>query len=104
MIGKPIFQQHGDNDHNVPAYHSRRMHQLLAEAGGQSEYQEVPGRDHWWEGVATQGRLPELYKEHLEENPAIPELPQEFSIVVANPADMGSRGGIKVDQLLEPDR
>lgn len=52
----------------------------------------------------TDGELPTFLGHYLQENPVIPHLPNRFSIVVANPADMGARGGIIVDQLDVPDQ
>jgi len=102
--GTPVLQQHGRDDDNVPVYHSRRMHQLIAEEDWLTEYWEIPDRGHWWEGVMTDHGLPEFLTHHLNDKPVIPALPGKFSLVVANPADMGPRGGIVVDQLEEPDR
>ncbi|KAA8913215.1 hypothetical protein FN846DRAFT_772479 [Sphaerosporella brunnea] len=104
MRGTPIFQQHGQDDDNVPVYHSRRMHQLVGEENWYTDYYEVSGKGHWWEGVMTEGSLSGFLTHFLNEQPSIPELPYTFSMVVANPGDTGSRGGIVVDQLAEPDR
>jgi hypothetical protein len=104
FAGIPILQQHGGADDNVPAYHSRRMNQLISQAGGFSEYIELPGAAHWFDGVMTTGPLRDFYQYHLERHRTLPALPMQFSIVVANPADMGSRGGIVVDQLIAPEK
>ena len=101
--GKKVFLQHGDMDDNVPVWHSRRMRQLIEEAGGETMYQEVPGMGHWWNGMVTWGRLPEWYQSALSVE-KVPSLGDEWEFVVANPGDTGSRGGIKVEQLEEPDR
>jgi len=47
MVGTPIIQQHGQDDDNVPVFHSRRMSQLITEAGWKTDYWEIPGRVHW---------------------------------------------------------
>jgi dipeptidyl aminopeptidase/acylaminoacyl peptidase len=47
MVGTPILQQHGQDDDNVPVFHSRRMSQLVSEAGWTTDYWEIPGRGHW---------------------------------------------------------
>jgi hypothetical protein len=104
MRGTPIFQQHGRDDDNVPVYHSRRMHQLVGEEDWWTDYFEIPGKGHWWDGVMTEGALSGFLTHFLDEQPSIPELPFSFSVVVANPGDTGPRGGIVVDQLEEPDR
>lgn len=97
--GTPIMQGHGQLDDNVPTFHSRRMRFLSHEAGWETEYIEFPGRGHWWEGVMTDGSLPAFVNHYINEQPKIPPLPSKFSIVVANPADMGPRGGVIVEQL-----
>ena len=105
MRGTPILQQHGSDDDNVPVYHSRRMHQLVAEEDWFTDYREIPGRGHWWDGAMTDGELPQFLTYYLDaEKPEIPLLPTKFSVVVASPGNMGARGGIVVDQLEEPDR
>lgn len=52
----------------------------------------------------TGGGLTSFLEYHLQKNPNIQALPDRFSIIVANPADMGARGGIVVDQLDTPDQ
>lgn len=52
-----------------------------------------------WEGVMAEASLPEFLTFHLNEKPELPPLPQKFVIIVANPGDMGPRGGIQIDQL-----
>ncbi|CCX06474.1 Similar to hypothetical protein CIMG_06322 [Coccidioides immitis RS]; acc. no. XP_001242426 [Pyronema omphalodes CBS 100304] len=100
MIGTPIYQQHGAADDNVPAWHSRRMHELLVEAGGDSAYAEVQGKGHFWEGVMTEGKLGGWLEEQLERGEVL-ELREKFEVIVASPGDMGSRGGILVEQVVE---
>jgi len=50
------------------------------------------------------GGLSPFLRHNLEDSPTIAELPSKFSIITANPADMGSRGGIVIDQLSAPDQ
>lgn len=57
-----------------------------------------------WEGVMADGSLSAFVNHYINEQPEIPPLPSKFSIVVANPADMGSRGGVIVEQLEEYDQ
>ncbi len=110
--GIPILQQHGSKDDNVPVYHSRLMSQLLSEAGWPSTYAELPNEGHWFDGVMTTEPLRNFYNKHLE----MPRRIQQqdlmsadatdplaaFSLIVANPADMGSKGGIQVTYLKDP--
>ena len=88
----------------MPTFHSRRMNQLLLQSNRQtfSKYVELEGSGHWFDGVLTTTPLAEFYIEMLSSNTKTPIIPQAFSIVVANPSEMGSRGGIKVDQLCTP--
>ncbi|PGH23117.1 hypothetical protein AJ80_02745 [Polytolypa hystricis UAMH7299] len=105
IAGIPVLQQHGSADDNVPAYHSRLMHELIYEAGLSSEYHELEGKGHWFDGVLTTDSLLSFYSRHAAiSNSANKLLPLNFSIVVPASGDMGSKGGIVVDQLETPDR
>ena len=101
--GIPVFQQHGDADDNVPVFHSRRLHQLIGQChkDRQDTYNELKGKGHWYDGVMTTPGLIRFYENVLNE-PRIPCLPRCFTIVVADAADLGSRGGIQVDALVRP--
>ena len=103
--GIPIMQQHGGADDNVPAFHSRRMNQLISQMNTHSDHQyvELEGKGHWFDGVMTTAPLLEFY-DILGRKADRPRLPEEFTIMIANPADMGARGGLIVDQLLNPDQ
>ena len=104
FAGVPILQQHGGADDNVPIFHSRRLSQLIGQTGYPTEYIEMPRKGHWFDGIMTTHSLREFYLKVLGRNEIGAELPQRFSMVVANPGDMGSRGGIIVDQLESPDQ
>jgi hypothetical protein len=99
----PIYQQHGSADDNVPAYHSKLMHQLISETGWTSNFSELNGQGHWWDGVMTTPGLVEFYERHLND-PKPPRLDDvdSFEIVVSNPADMTGKFGIRVLYLEEP--
>jgi hypothetical protein len=99
----PVMQQHGSDDENVPAYHSRLMHGLMEFTGWPSLYHELPGMGHWFDGVMTTSTLLEFYREVIR-GWRRPSVPLEFSIVIPNSGDMGSKFGIFVDQLQSPDR
>jgi len=102
--GIPILQQHGGGDDNVPAYHSRRMSQLITQSNSTASaaYVELKDKRHWFDGVMSTTPLRKFYAAILNPPAELPELPQCFSIVIANPADMGSRGSLVVDQLSIP--
>lgn len=107
LAGTPIFQEHGEKDENVPVYHSRRMFELLqdtvaVETAGNNGYIELPGAGHWFDGIMTFGTLGTFLTDFFQKIRDFPPLPKNFTIVVANPGAMGSRGGIAVLQLLDP--
>ena len=104
--GIPVMMQHGGDDENVPTFHSRRLYQLTSQTGQHEaqSYVEMAGKGHWYDGVMTTPPLKAFYNYCLAGEARRAELPRQFQIVVADPADMGPRGGLKVDQLLTPDQ
>jgi poly(3-hydroxybutyrate) depolymerase len=100
--GIPIQQQHGEVDDNVPTYHSRFLAQQLYLAGTNPSYNEVPGENHWWDTIMTTQELVDFYYKQTANEDALPRKLEEFTIVVGDPGDMGSKGGIKVLQLSDP--
>lgn len=103
--GIPVLQQHGGADNNVPAFHSRRMNQLISQSTKDSShsYVELENEGHWFDGVMTSQPLRKFYVNILGSGNRR-EMPQTFSLVVTNPADTASRGGLVVDQLITPDQ
>ncbi|OAX79206.1 hypothetical protein ACJ72_06475 [Emergomyces africanus] len=105
FAGIPILQQHGSADDNVPAYHSRLLHTLIWENGWHSEYHELAEKGHWFDGVLTTPPLLDFYSRHTSQPFSYNRLlPEKFSFSIPNSGDMGSRGGIVVDQLISPDK
>ncbi|EXJ91742.1 hypothetical protein A1O3_00292 [Capronia epimyces CBS 606.96] len=104
LAGIPIFQQHGTEDANVPVYHSRLMNTLLAQVGQVADYSELPGRGHWFTGSMTTPSMLDFYHGCLNGSNPIPTVPTQFTFVVPNSHDLGSRYGIVIDQLATPDR
>lgn len=102
VAGIPILQQHGSIDDNVPAFHSRLMHELLGQTGWPSQYDELQGQNHWFDGVLTTPSLLAFYNETAT-FPRRPGLPLTFTITVPSSANI-AKGGIYVDQLRSPDR
>lgn len=98
----PIQQQHGQIDPNVPAYHSRFLAQQLHLAGANSSYNEVPDQEHYWDGVMTTPPLVDFYYNFTRSTEKLPRELDEFDIVVGDPGDMGSKGGVRVTQLEDP--
>lgn len=107
VSGVPLFEQHGSADDNVPVFHSRRMSQLIHQRDPlsiASRYSELPDKGHWFEGIMTTPQLLIFYQEILD-RPFLKEVPPaDFAMVVANPADMGSKYGVIVDQKAQPDQ
>ena len=99
-----VLQQHGNHDDNVPVYHSRRLRQLIDNSGFSSKYVELPGKGHWFEGIMATGPMRRFYDDISSIGTSKPILSENFSIVVPSSGDMGTRGGIKVDQLVSPDQ
>ncbi|KAL9097818.1 MAG: hypothetical protein Q9165_000144 [Trypethelium subeluteriae] len=112
LKGIPILQQHGSADDNVPVWHSRAMHESIEQAGGRSSYFELPGQRHWFDGIMTTEPMRNFYVANLPApsgrfEPSLPvrrSQSEKFSLVVANPADTGSKNGITVLLLESPDQ
>lgn len=102
--GVPIYQQHGSADDNVPAYHARLMHQLLGQTNVESQYIEMEGKPHYWDGVITTEPLVDFYEHQLSLRATSEELfrSPSFSIATANPADTGPKGGMQILLLDTP--
>ncbi|KAH7412143.1 hypothetical protein DE146DRAFT_603008 [Phaeosphaeria sp. MPI-PUGE-AT-0046c] len=100
--GIPVQQQHGEIDDNVPAYHSRFLAHQLHLAGVNSSYNEVPQQNHWWDTVMTTPELVDFYYTQAQNDDALPRRLEEFTFVVGDPSDMGTKGGIKVLELKDP--
>lgn len=98
----PVFQQHGSVDDNVPVFHSRLLSHLIRQSGATSEYVEVEGENHWFDGIMTTDQLSSFYKQQLDGTKSQVNTPGRFSLTVANPADTGSKHGVKVLQLDRP--
>jgi predicted esterase len=100
--GIPVQQQHGEIDDNVPSYNSRLLAQQLQLAGANSSYNEVPDKNHWYDGVMTTPALTDFYHSQTRNNVVLPRELEEFALVVGDPGDTGSKGGIRVLQLDDP--
>lgn len=104
MRGIPIQQQHGEIDDNVPAYNSRFLAQQLYLSGGNSSYNEVKNHNHWWDTVMTTPELIEFYNKQVGNPEILPRRLSQFSIIVGDPGDTGSKTGVRVTHLLDPGR
>jgi hypothetical protein len=98
----PVLQQHGEIDDNVPAYNSRLLSQQLFQAGTNSSFNEFAGQNHWWDTVMTTDPMKSFYHAQSASNASIPRKVDEFAMVVGDPGDTGSKGGIRVLNLEDP--
>lgn len=102
----PILQQHGSADDNVPAYHSRLMHQLLSQSESGSTYHEMEEKPHYWDGVMTTQPLSDFFEQHLNQsadqdgNPT--KIHRPFTVTTMNPGDTGPLHGIRILGLAIP--
>ncbi|KAF9168700.1 hypothetical protein DFQ26_002600 [Actinomortierella ambigua] len=119
--GIPILARVGSIDDNVAPFNSRKMVRLGQEhARNQSAVQlsEVAGLNHWFDGI-MQGPPMEKFQQQflhdtihnvktlpgaVEPKVAHPPFPSSFVITLLNPASMGTKGGIQVEQLRVPFR
>ncbi|CAD0057682.1 unnamed protein product, partial [Aureobasidium pullulans] len=100
--GISILQQHGSIDDNVPAFHSRLMSQLLKQSGADSTYVELPGKNHWFDGIMTTESLRQFFEQQLNGFAQPLRAPEAFALAVANPADSGPKFGVEILHLRRP--
>jgi predicted esterase len=102
----PILQQHGSADDNVPAYHSRLMHQLLPQSESGSTYHEMEGKPHYWDGVMTTQPLSNFIEHQLaqsvDEDSNVTKIRRPFTVTTMNPADTGLLHGMRILGLTIP--
>ncbi|KAG0226718.1 hypothetical protein BGW41_004100 [Actinomortierella wolfii] len=123
-VGIPILARVGSIDDNVAPFNSRKMVRLGQEhARNQSavKLSEIPGMNHWFEGILQGQPMEEFQQEFLhdtihnvkaipphdgyeEPKATHPTFPSSFVITLLNPASMGTKGGIQVEQLRVPFR
>ncbi|KAF9985719.1 hypothetical protein BGZ75_002647 [Mortierella antarctica] len=110
-VGIPILARTGGADDNVPPLNSRKLVRLGQE-NAHNFLSEIPGAGHWFEGVLHDNVMQAFLNQYLHDNTIAhsedqedratavthPRFPLEFEITVLNPAGIGSRGGIQVEQ------
>jgi len=104
MQGIRIHSQHGRADDNVPIFHARLMKHLLSQAGIPSSYTELPGKNHFFDGIMSTEPLQHFYREELDGNHTRPNSSLNFNLTVARPADTGPMYGVHVHSLNTPGR
>lgn len=119
-VGVPILARTGSLDDNVPPLNTRKMVRLGQENAhnlSSVRLSEVQGEGHWFVGALHDGVMQEFLQQHLHDTVSgrvrgqikpqavsHPPFPNEFEITVINPAGMGSKGSIQVEQLHIPYR
>ncbi|KAF9150478.1 hypothetical protein BG015_007724 [Linnemannia schmuckeri] len=122
-VGIPILARTGSVDDNVPPFHSRKMVRLGQENAHNTSairLSEVPGQGHWFKGVLQDAVMIVFLQTHLHDTLVTlanksqsveevkivvrPPFPDTCVITVINPAGMGSKCGIQVEQLRIPYR
>ncbi|KAG0302935.1 hypothetical protein BGZ98_007110 [Dissophora globulifera] len=119
-VGVSILARTGSVDDNVPPFSSRKMVRLGQENAhnlSAISLSEVPERGHWYSGIMHDEVMQAFLKQHLHDNTVQtsisgqdnsktvvlhPSFPNSFEITVINPAGMGSKGGIQIEQLRIP--
>eukprot|EP01121_Diplochlamys_sp_Union-15-3_P012851 TRINITY_DN3907_c0_g1_i1.p1 TRINITY_DN3907_c0_g1~~TRINITY_DN3907_c0_g1_i1.p1 ORF type:complete len:881 (+),score=163.93 TRINITY_DN3907_c0_g1_i1:359-2644(+) len=105
LVGLPLLVRMGGVDHNVPPYHLRRMARIVDQLSGNPnlvEVSEVPGKDHWFDGVVDGPVMQDFFNRNLKYT--LPALPTQFTVSTMNPASFGGRGGMKILQFHIPYR
>lgn len=99
----PMLVQHGGDDHNVPAYHSRLMKSIAAGHSLDFQLAEFEGKGHWWDGVMTTKPMLKFFREHLTDRVTTAWIPDNFTLTTADDCDFGSMHGINIEQHRSPD-
>lgn len=101
MVGIPFLGRTGGDDDNVPPWHLRRMVRILEGFGVDATLSEIPGKGHWWTGVADDEEMSDFFSRFQN---GFPPSPPSFTLTLLNPASMESKGGVSVNQLIIPYR
>lgn len=109
LVHIPCLALHGGADSNVPPRHSRSYANLISSWQHDKdavEVIEVPGKDHWWEGMMEHPRV----KTFIERVLNAPDRSWEddrkhgFTLTSAIPEEGGGRAGIRIVELDTPGR
>ncbi|KAG8526230.1 uncharacterized protein KY384_000223 [Bacidia gigantensis] len=81
------------------------MYQLISQTNGSSstKYVELENKGHWFEGALTTPPLLQFYEKTLRQS-CVPPIPLHFTMLIPDPAGIGSRAGLKIDALKTPDQ
>ncbi|CAN8066337.1 unnamed protein product [Agarophyton chilense] len=108
LLGIPFLARVGSDGENVPPSELRTFCRLLREneifrnmTDSHVSLDEVPNEGHWFDGVVDDDALQPFLAKHLAAEYK-PRLPSAFSVVTINPGTSGSRGGLRIRQLLTP--
>lgn len=109
LVGIPCLALHGGADSNVPPRHSRAYASIIDSWQHDSssvEVVEVPGEDHWWEGMMGNPRVQAFIERVLSRDK--PDWDAErkmgFTLSAAVPEENGGRAGIRIVEVDTPGR
>jgi pimeloyl-ACP methyl ester carboxylesterase len=113
LKGIPVAVRYGGADSTVPPYLMRRMARIVNEVNQDAEFvtvSEVRGEGHWWDQVVDDDTLSAYFDRYLyhQQNASLPAprppLPLTFSLTAINPANMHTRGGVRIQQQVHTQR
>jgi len=112
LQGLPMQLIYGRDDDNVPPRESKYLARLVDSWNKQSgsdqvvELVELEGTPHWFDQYNP--KMVEFYNRNLDSlmrsEPQRAPLPERFQFVVPNPSTFGSKGNLKLLQLIDPAR
>ena len=107
LIGLPTMLRCGANDRTVSPWLSRRFARLLRSLGGEVDFVELAGKEHWWwdtkrtndGGALFDQQLWTFYGKAIRgEAAGERRTMRDFTVTSFNPALFGSRGGVRILQ------
>jgi pimeloyl-ACP methyl ester carboxylesterase len=109
LLGVPFKLVYGADDDNVPPTEPQYMQALVDSYSGNKntvQISELPRTGHWMGQNVPE--LASFFEEHLKEpndnGYLLPSLPQMFEFVVAGPSSFGTKGNLKVLQVVDASR
>lgn len=109
LVGIPCLALHGGSDGNVPPRHSRAYASIIdawQHDASAVEIVEVPGEDHWWNGMIRHPKVLAFIRRVL--STAKPDWDAErkmgFTLTAVTPEENGGRAGIRIVEVDTPGR
>ncbi|KAJ4488323.1 hypothetical protein J3R30DRAFT_3696095 [Lentinula aciculospora] len=110
LHGKDVLAIHGDDDENVPVWHTRELVGILRHLRGvgsntsRVEYLEFLNQPHWFPSVLNNDLVQQFIDKLLNSVELNSTDSEAFSLTVALPAESGSMRGWHVEKLSIPGR